>query len=78
MVKLLVANGADVNQRNYRGVTALMTAAHDGTTSVVSYLLEKGADAQARDKEGNTALMYAENPEIIEVLKRKQIETRPQ
>jgi ankyrin repeat protein len=61
MVKLLVANGANVNQKNFRGATALMGAATDGPASVVSYLIENGADVKARDDDGHTALMYAEN-----------------
>ncbi|HET8671376.1 MAG TPA: ankyrin repeat domain-containing protein [Candidatus Saccharimonadales bacterium] len=80
MVKLLIAHGADVNQKNFRGATALMGAAAAGPASVVKYLIEKGADVNARDNDGTTALMAAEyrreffdpseRDEIIEVLKR--------
>lgn len=80
MVKLLIAHGADVNQKNFRGATALMGAAAAGPASVVKYLIEKGADVNARDKDGTTALMAAEHrqalfdpsqrDEIIQVLKR--------
>ena len=86
MVKLLVANGADVNQKNVRGATALMAAAIDGIPSVVRYLLEQGADVNASDKDGTTALMCAEGrrayfdaadkEEIIQVLKRAQAKPR--
>ena len=82
MVKLLISYRADVNLKNFRGVTALMVAAGDGPSSVVKYLLEKGADANARDKDGNTALRYAEErrelfepaerEEIIQLLRRAQ------
>jgi ankyrin repeat protein len=87
MVKLLIANGADVNQKNVRGATALMAAAIDGTASVVRYLLEQGADVNARDKDGTTALMCAEGrrayfdaedrEEIIQVLRRAKAEAKP-
>lgn len=80
MVKLLIAHGADVNQKNFRGATALMGAAAAGPASVVKYLIEKGADVNARDKDGATALMTAEHrqalfdpserDEIIRVLKK--------
>ncbi len=87
MVKLLIANGADVNQKNFRGMTALMAAAIDGIPSVVRYLLEQGADVNAVDKDGTTALMCAEGrrayfdasdrEEIIQVLRRAQAEAKP-
>jgi ankyrin repeat protein len=86
MVKLLIANGTDVNQKNFRGATALMAAAIDGAPSVVRYLLEQGADVNARDKDGTTALMLAESrrdqfgasdlEEIIQVLRRAQAESK--
>jgi ankyrin repeat protein len=60
MVKLLIASGANVNQKNFRGATALMVASGAGPASVVRYLLEKGADVNARDREGHNALEYAE------------------
>jgi ankyrin repeat protein len=87
IVKLLIANGADVNQKNFRGATALMAAAIDGPASVVKYLLEHGADVNARDKDGTTALMCAESQrdefgasdreEIIQLLKRAEAESKP-
>jgi ankyrin repeat protein len=86
MVKLLIANGADVDQKNFRGATALMGAATDGPVSVVSYLIEKGADVNARDKDGHTAVMYAESrkqefgatdrDEVIQLLRKAQSKPR--
>jgi uncharacterized protein len=87
MVKLLIANGAEVNQRNFRGATALMGAAASGSVSIVKYLLEKGADVNARDKDGTTALMAAEDikspfrtserDEIIQLLRRFRTKSKP-
>ena len=86
LVKLLIANGADVNQKNFRGGTALMAAAIDGIPSVVRYLLEQGADVNASDKDGITALKCAEErrayfdaadrEEIIQVLRKAQAKPR--
>ena len=82
MLKLLIAHGADVNQKNIRGATVLMAAAIGGPLSVVEYLIEKGADVKMRDNDGHTALMYAEaqqetsrseeRDEIIQVLRKAQ------
>ncbi len=87
MVQLLIAHGADVNQKNFRGATALMGAAVGRDPAVVKYLIEKGADVKARDKDGNTALMGAEyersmlyaeeRDEIIKVLKRAEAGVKP-
>lgn len=87
MVKLLIDHGADVNQKNFRGATALMGAAVGRDPAVVRFLIEKGADVKARDTDGNTALMGAEHErsmlyaeeraEIIQVLKRAAAGVKP-
>jgi len=56
--RLLVAAGADVNDQDAWGVSAVVLAAHSGFTDVVEFLLEKGANANA-DKAGFTALHEA-------------------
>jgi excisionase family DNA binding protein len=60
-VQALIEEGADVNERDASGRTALMIAANRGHTYVVQLLLERGADANARDNQGLTALEAAES-----------------
>lgn len=38
MVKLLIASGADVNKKNFRGATALMGAAADGQILISEFV----------------------------------------
>ncbi|MFA7368030.1 MAG: ankyrin repeat domain-containing protein, partial [Kiritimatiellales bacterium] len=62
-VELLVKNGANVNQSNYKGTTILMYAksapSRGRDLSMIKWLIEKGADINARDKSGRTILSYA-------------------
>jgi ankyrin len=55
---LLVAAGANVNDEDAWGVSAVVLAAHSGFTELVEFLLEKGANANS-DKAGFTALHEA-------------------
>lgn len=52
--------GADVNQTDWQGHTALMAAVWGGHEGLVKLLLKKGADPQLRAKSGHTAWSYAE------------------
>jgi ankyrin repeat protein len=54
----LLAAGADVDEQNDRGVTALMEAAGN-RPAVLRVLLAHGADVSLRDGDGWTALTYA-------------------
>ena len=56
--KLLVGAGADVNDADAWGVSALVLAAHSGFGDLVEFLLDKGADANA-SAAGFTALHEA-------------------
>jgi uncharacterized protein len=59
----LVAKGADVNQSNQNGLTALMVAASGSmlpdNVPAVKMLLDKNATIDAQDKRGETALYHA-------------------
>jgi ankyrin repeat protein len=56
--KTLVTGGANVNDAEAWGVSAVTMAAHAGHTAIVEFLLEKGADPNAA-KAGFTALHAA-------------------
>jgi len=59
-VEKLINQGADVNEQNKSGETALMSAAEDGQRDVCELLIAKGADVNAQNyKTGDTALIFA-------------------
>jgi len=59
IVPLLLAAGADVNQRNGHCRSPLMAAIRNGHASTVRLLLAAGADTRGVDRFDRTALMYA-------------------
>jgi ankyrin repeat protein len=56
VAKALIAAGADVNQQNKDGSTALLTAALFCRSEIVEALLDAGADKRIRSNTGSTAL----------------------
>jgi ankyrin repeat protein len=63
-VKLLVEEcGADVNEKNDTGETAMHAAAYRGANSVVQYLRDKGAELDVVALDGRTPLQVAEGVE---------------
>jgi len=59
-VQSLIDRGADVNDRDFAGGTALHIAATAGNVGLVRRLLEAGADVSSRDSDGFTPLDKAE------------------
>jgi ankyrin repeat protein len=59
VARLLLAKGADANQRNPFGRTLLHRAADEDRLEVVRLLLANGADVNARDCRGSTPLIAA-------------------
>merc|ERR1712100_21540 len=70
IAKLLLENGAKVNQADTEGRTPLNEAAEQGHTEITNLLLKKGADPNniARKSDGSTPLHYAANAEIAKLL----------
>lgn len=58
-VKMAIQLGANVNEANSNGRTALHGAVELGANSIIQYLVEQGADLEAKDKYGQTALSIA-------------------
>ena len=66
LVQILLKNGADVNQKNEKGITAIMAACYSENYEeepgintrkqyrIIRVLIEKGADISLKDNKGNT------------------------
>ncbi|KAF8533787.1 ankyrin repeat-containing domain protein [Trichophaea hybrida] len=65
LVKKLIANGANIDDRDETGQTALHAACRVGLTNITTYLIDLGAKATAADYTGVTPLhwlwMFPEN-----------------
>ncbi|MFC4637436.1 ankyrin repeat domain-containing protein [Deinococcus hohokamensis] len=59
LAQALVRAGAQVNAAQHGGFTALMSAAQNGNSALVAFLLSVGADPAARTAEGQDALALA-------------------
>ncbi|HZT44198.1 MAG TPA: ankyrin repeat domain-containing protein [Chthonomonadaceae bacterium] len=71
-IRLLLAQGADVNARDISGETPLVGAAYTGNRALVQLLLDHGADIQIQDASGGTALTGAissGNPDLVQMLR---------
>ena len=58
-IRRLLALGADIDIRNYKGKTGLHYAAKAGFLKVINLLIEKGATVDAMDNDGETPLFEA-------------------
>ncbi len=59
IVKFLLDNGADVNQKGDHHETALILSSAQADSEIVKLLLQKGAEVNARANNNETALMFA-------------------
>lgn len=71
LIEYLLENGADINDRNYRGTTVLMYAKDfslkNNDRSFLGFLINQGADPTLKDWAGKTLLDYinAEQAELL-------------
>jgi excisionase family DNA binding protein len=80
-VQSLIEAGANVNEKDAAGRTALMIAANRGHTYVVQLLLERGADATVKDNNGQTAMEAAESrgfQRIVSMLEKFSTSAQPE
>ena len=70
VVKKMLDNGEDINQRNVYGQTPLYLAVLNGKEEVVEYLLEEGADYNIARDNGDTPLMCAVKHQECDVLEK--------
>ena len=68
-VKLLIANNAELNAKDLRGLTPLHRAAVLGLKEIAALLITEGADVNAKDRNGETPLDWADE-EIVDLLRR--------
>ncbi len=71
MMKVLLAQGLDINAQDDTGWTALMLAVQKNNAEAVRFLLEQGANQNLRNKDKKTALDLAReqnSPEVIALL----------
>ena len=69
--RMYLQNGADPNEEDLRGYSALLLAARRGLWDIASLLLEAGADPDRADDTGRTPLHYAveaEDKDVVSIL----------
>lgn len=70
-MSMLLENGANVNEKNENGCTALHTVAESGHETFVKLLLNRGASIDETDEAGRTALLcaaYFEHKIVVQLL----------
>ena len=58
-VKRLIAEGAEVDEKDDKGATPLIIAAYSGQREVAAFLISQGADVRAKDSKDTSALHAA-------------------
>ncbi len=68
-VRQLVAEGADINEKDQQGETPLYIAAWNGNLQAVEILIKAGAEVNIRDIYGDTPLMAAVDQGNVRIVK---------
>lgn len=82
LVKLLVNNGAAINEKDFDGRAPIHRAAlipQGETLKILEYLIEKGVDINVRDSDGNTPLFVAfasGNKDVVDLLIKSGADTQ--
>jgi ankyrin repeat protein len=61
--------GADVNAKDYKDLTPLMSASERGHGDIARLLVDRGADVSAKNTRSMTALMYASRGGHVDIAK---------
>ena len=72
-IQRLVASGADLDEGDYDGRTAIHLAASEGQEEVIKYLIAKRVDINPKDRWGGTPLadaMRGNHTKVVELLKK--------
>lgn len=69
IVKMLIDRGANVNEQDGNGITALMEASYNSRIETVRLLINRGANVNEKDNNESTALMFASDSGNIEIVK---------
>ncbi|MCH2601119.1 MAG: ankyrin repeat domain-containing protein, partial [Pirellulales bacterium] len=70
-VELLINLGANINEKDGEGWTALHLSSNSGKIELVKLLIDKGADINAQEVDGENPLNRAENDKPMSALLRK-------
>ncbi len=73
ITKVLLDNGANVNDKDEDGITALMRAAYKGYSEVTKVLLKCGANPDITDDYGKNTWNYAKGKRIILAILEKHL-----
>ena len=68
IVKSLLKEGANPNEKDSKGRTPLHNAAQKNEPQSIAILLAAGADPNTQDNNGETPLYYVSNPDIVQKL----------